>query len=116
MVQNPAGASFALIAGMEALSPSWDLVCTGSKDKILEELESLDLSSIPNLSIIIKTPENAAALQAAAPFTANYPMPDTGSPSLYYLCIGETCLQPCEIDTLRELTSTEKIDPDKNVQ
>ena len=45
-----------------------------------------------NLSILVKTSENAAALAACAPFTAAYPIPETGA--AWYLCENGTCRAP----------------------
>ncbi len=44
------------------------------------------------ISILVKTAENAANLAELAPFTAAYPIPSKGC--LYYLCEQNACKPP----------------------
>lgn len=94
--EYPSGYCFALLAMMEVLYPSRELVCvlpTAGR----EEMRSIrhSLASLPEggLSILVKTPENADALERLAPHTGAYPF---GERAAYYLCEGESCQPPTE--------------------
>jgi uncharacterized protein YyaL (SSP411 family) len=66
---------------------------THDRSRFLEELKDyLRRQPRQGLTVLVKTPENAAALAELAPFTANYPVPEEGT--RYYLCSGGTCRQP----------------------
>ena len=87
----PAGHCFALLAMLEELWPTAELICTAPK--LPAELSSLLRREIcPNLTALVKTPENARQLAEIAPFTADYPVPASGAQ--YYLCRGGSCLSP----------------------
>ena len=53
----------------------------------------------PNLAVLVKTRSTAAELADVAPFTAEYPIPETGA--RYYLCRGGACR--AAVDTVAEL-------------
>lgn len=54
--------------------------------------------------ILVKTQKNSAVLAEAAPFTADYPLPETGVK--YYLCRNQSCLPPADsLEALRDLNS-----------
>lgn len=93
----PVGHSFTMLALLEELWPSAELVA--AVREVPEELRAfLRETPHPGLTVLVKTPENAGAL-AAAPFTKDYPIPEQGV--RYYLCRGGACAQP--VDRILEL-------------
>jgi len=99
-VQYPAGHSFAMLAFLEELWPSAELVAAARETP--PELSSfLRETPCPELTVLVKTPETSGALAALAPFTENYPIPEQGV--RYYLCRGGSCAQP--VDSIAELKS-----------
>ena len=94
----PAGHSFAMLACLEELWPTAELVITAQKPP--EELRGF-LREAPRLglTVLVKTQENAGTLAALAPFTKDYPIPAQGA--RYYLCQGGACAQP--VDSIPEL-------------
>ena len=90
---NPAGHSFTLLALLEELWPTAELVCT-SQEVPAELVAFLGERSRPGLTVLAKTPENGARLAALAPFTAEYPCPTAGA--RYYLCREGACAAPAE--------------------
>ncbi len=96
----PAGHSFAMLAFLEELWPPAQLVVTARK--VPTELRAfLRETSRPELTVLVKTSENAGALAALAPFTEDYPVPEQGA--RYYLCRGGSCSQA--VDNIAELES-----------
>lgn len=94
----PAGHSFAMLAFLEELWPSAELVVTSTA--IPAELrEFLRAAPHPGLTILVKTPATAEALTIPAPFTKGYPIPACGA--WYYLCQGGVCAQP--VNSIPEL-------------
>ena len=94
----PAGHSFALLAFLEELWPTMELVVTAQG--VPEELQAF-LRENPrrSLTVLVKTRSNAGTLAAAAPFTRDYPVPEQGA--RYYLCRNGACAQP--VDTVAAL-------------
>ncbi len=94
----PAGHSSAMLACLEELWPTAELVITAQKPP--EELRGF-LREAPRLglTVLVKTQENAGTLAALAPFTKDYPIPAQGAQ--YYLCQGGACAQP--VDSIPEL-------------
>ncbi len=94
----PAGHSFAMLACLEELWPTAELVITAQKPP--EELRGF-LREAPRLglTVLVKTQENAGTLAALAPFTKDYPIP--AQEARYYLCQGGACAQP--VDSIPEL-------------
>ena len=89
----PAGYGFAMLAFLEELWPSAELVCAAQA--VPEELTALlREASRPELTVLVKTPETAEALAELAPFTRDYPLPEAGA--RYYLCRNGTCAQPVD--------------------
>ncbi len=89
--EYPAGYGFAMLAFLEELWPSAELVCAART--VPGELTAfLGESSRPELTVLVKTPETAKGLEELAPFTAAYPVPETGA--RYYLCQNGACAQP----------------------
>lgn len=97
---QPAGHSFTMLAMLEELWPSAELVCT-CREVPAELTAFLRREPLSGLTTLVKTPENAAQLAALAPFTASYPIPTEGA--RYYLCRNGACIQP--VDSILELTA-----------
>ena len=93
----PAGHSFAMLAFWEELWPTAELVVTARE--MPRELWAVLREAHPGLTVLVKTPEGAKTLAAAAPFTENYPVQERGAQ--YYLCRGKACARP--VDTISEL-------------
>ena len=75
----------------EERGPVAELVCAART--VPGELTAfLGESSRPELTVLVKTPETAKGLEELAPFTAAYPVPETGA--RYYLCQNGACAQP----------------------
>ena len=88
--EYPAAHTFALLAMAGPLYPHKELICTG---RTLPSEITAYLREHPaqDLCVLFKTPENAKALSAAAPFTASYPVPAS---TVWYLCENGACRQP----------------------
>ena len=97
----PAGHSFAMLAFLEELWPTTELVVTAQKPP--EELQAfLRGNPHPGLSVLVKTRSNADVLAALAPFMKDYPIPVQGA--RYYLCRDGACARP--VDSISELESS----------
>jgi len=89
----PAGYSFAMLALLEELWPSAQLVVTAQA--IPGELTAfLRETPHPGLTVLVKTPDSANALEKLAPYTRDYPIPGRGA--RYYLCRDGACTQPVD--------------------
>ena len=100
--KSPANYCFSLFAFQSILYPSTEIVCVSAEDSILEEIQILQRSRKPDVSMILKTPQNEAALSEAAPFTADYPIPSAGN--YYYVCRNGACMKPVEgIEELKKV-------------
>ena len=94
----PAGHGFAMLAFLEELWPTAELVVTAQT--IPEELLAfLRETPCPKLTVLVKTPDSADILESLAPFVEDYPIPERGA--RYYLCQSGTCAQP--VDTITAL-------------
>lgn len=93
----PAGYSFALLALLEELWPTAELICAAEKPP--EDLTYFLKKHPYGLTVLIKTPADETRLAALASFTSEYPIPETGV--RYYLCRGKTCERP--VETIEEL-------------
>ena len=91
--EYPAGHCFTLLALLEELWPNAELVCT-AREVPVELLAFLRREPRMNLAVLVKTTESAQRLAEIAPFTAGYPIPETGA--RYYLCRGGTCQSPAD--------------------
>ena len=89
----PAGHCFSLLAMLEELWPTAELVCAAQE--LPAELPAF-LRRVPwtNLTVLVKTPENEQLLAEIAPFTAAFPIPVTGA--RYYLCRDGACQAPAD--------------------
>jgi uncharacterized protein YyaL (SSP411 family) len=100
--KSPANYCFSLLAFQSLLYPSTEIVCVSGEDSILKEIQGLQRSRTPDVSIILKTSLNQEALIEAAPFTADYPIPSEGSN--YYVCRNGACLKPVKgMDELKKV-------------
>lgn len=89
----PAGHSAALPAFAKIIYPSQELICVTAENQIIMDLqEFLRENDLPLLSTIVKTKENQFTLAKAAPFTQEYPFPE--SSAAYYLCKNGACAAP----------------------
>ncbi len=88
----PASSCFGVLAMMDALYPHRELVCA-VKDSLPNALENY-LAEHPaeDIQVLLKTEANAELLARCAPFTQDYPIPETGV--MYYLCENGACKAP----------------------
>ena len=88
----PAGCTFGLFTLTGVLSPHKELVCA-VKDSLPGELtEYLKKTLVYGLNVLIKTEDNKEELAECAPYTAAYPVPESGA--MYYLCKNGACMAP----------------------
>lgn len=97
--EYPFGYSFTLLAGMERLYPSQEIICTTPKQSVPKKLQALlKENTFFNTTVLIKTKENQEALAKVAVFTKEYPIT---SKDVYYLCKNNTCSLPMEFQELK---------------
>lgn len=96
----PAGHSFTMLTLLEELWPSAELVCT-AREVPAELIAFLRREPRPEMSVLVKTSENQAALSTLAPFTEAYPV--LSHETRYYLCQNGACTKPT--DNISELES-----------
>ena len=77
---------------MDEIYSTRELVCAAPDEKVPEMLKTVTGKYAPELSVLLKTPENAEALAKAAPFTADY-APKDGK-AAFYLCSNGVCQLP----------------------
>ena len=94
--EYPSARCFGLLAMMESLYPTREMVCVSAGD-VPQWLAGV--SETYGILSLAKTPENSRALERLAPFTADYPIPESGE--RMYLCQGETCSEA--VESLAEL-------------
>lgn len=101
----PAGYGFFLTALQAALWPARELVCAVTDEQREERVrEALRAACLPNTTVVVKTPGNAAALAEAAPFTE--PLSVRDGQDTFYLCENFACRAPFHgYDKLRETLS-----------
>ncbi len=99
----PAGHCVSLLALTKALYPGQELICAAGNDNDIQALaDFLRETPVMNLTVLAKTRRNQQQLEQAAPFTAEYPIPDRGC--AYYLCRNHACAAPVySLDSLKEL-------------
>lgn len=89
----PYGHSFGLLALMESLYPSRELVVVSADEALPGALKDyLSQNGSFGLTVLFKSPQNAALLGDTVPFTKDYPIPKTGC--MYYLCQNGMCAAP----------------------
>ena len=108
MGDYPAGNTFALLAAMEVSYPSWDLLCACAEGNVADDLRDLLKKVTPNINVTVKNPLNERELEAVAPYTANYPLPEKGGRNTYYLCRDGACKPPCGIEALADILKDRK--------
>lgn len=100
--EYPAGYCVSLLAMMTTLYPGQELICVAADSNVQALLDFLHENSIVNLTVLVKTKENQQKLAQAAPFTADYPIPEHGC--AYYLCRNHACAAPVySLNDLRNL-------------
>lgn len=87
----PAGYSFSLIAIMNILYSSKELVCINPQYEDLQRLCKL-LAVNSNLSVLVVNAQNKEKLEDIAPFIKSYTISE--NKSAFYLCSGNTCYPP----------------------
>lgn len=104
--EYPAGHSFSLIAFMQKLYPSKEIVCVASRnasaranDRAATDLENhIELSNYlsqqfePNTVVLLKTDQNMDALTGVADFTQDYRT--INDKTTYYVCENHHCYAP----------------------
>lgn len=97
----PAGYAVSLLALSLALWPSRELICVTVEEEMPPELRKLLRENRGvEVSVLLKTRENTAALARVAPFTAEYPLKP--GEILYYFCKNGVCSRPTgNLDSIR---------------
>ena len=91
--QYPVGCSFSLLAMCQTLYSPKKLICVLPNNQIPKELtDALANYRRPDLSVLVKTPDNEKLLENLIPSVKNYPI-DKNAP-VYFLCQNETCQAP----------------------
>ncbi len=93
--ETPLGHGFTLFAMTEALWPAGELVCA-ARETPAALFPFLREPAQAGLAAVVKTESNARRLAVLAPFTADYPVPESGA--RYYLCRDGSCQRG--IDTI----------------
>lgn len=88
----PAGCAFGYLPMMETVYGTRELVCALDSENIPEALDAVLSRYAPELTVLKKSPANAALLAEIAPFTAGME-PQAGKPA-YYICKDGTCSLP----------------------
>ena len=90
--QIPAGCAFSLLPVMREVYGGRELVCALNSKDLPETLKTVLGRYAPELTVLIKSPEDAAILKELAPFTADM-HPQQGRPA-YYVCQNGSCSLP----------------------
>lgn len=98
IAEYPSAYSFTLLALMQVLYPSRELICLEPSGEEVEELRQLGERD-SNLAIVVKTKENAERLKKIAPFTEDYGI--IPGKTQFYLCTRNRCQAP--VDSLKEI-------------
>lgn len=88
----PSGASFGLLTLAGVLYPHKELICAVRGELPREFMEYLKKTLVYGLNVLVKTPDNERELSECAPFTGEYPVPESGE--VYYLCRNGACMAP----------------------
>lgn len=90
--QVSAGCAFALLPVMREVYGGRELVCALGSKEFPEALKAVLGRYAPELTVLIKSPEDAAILKELAPFTSDM-HPQQGKPT-YYVCQNGSCSLP----------------------
>lgn len=91
--QYPSAYCFSLMALMLLLYPSKELVCVAKNNEDIKVLQKfLGNYYLPNVTVIVKTPENKDEMAQIAEFTKDYSMKD--NELTFYLCENHVCISP----------------------
>ncbi len=90
--KHPDAHCFTLLVLTEALWETEELVVCAKEEP--NELREYLKKPHPGLTVLLKTPESAEALDRLAPFTREYPIPASGA--MYYRCHGGVCQRPAK--------------------
>lgn len=88
----PAGCAYALTAAMSDIWPTRELVCASADGEAPSMLFAVTEKYAPELTVLLKTPENAELLARISPFTAQ--MQPSGGKAMFYVCSGGECSLP----------------------
>ncbi len=88
----PASRCYGLLAAAPGDGPSKETVAVLPGESFPPELETILKKRTPELTVLVKTPERAAELAAAAPFTAAMETKD--GKAAYYICSDGVCGLP----------------------
>lgn len=95
ILEYPVSHSVSLLAMIEALYPSVQLICVCSEEIPSEKIHDfVNRCNLP-ITLLVKTKENQEVLGNIAPFTNEYSIPQQGE--AYYLCKNGSCLAPVTI-------------------
>ncbi len=89
----PSGYCFSLMAFINELYPSKEIICVARENETFEELrEYLAKHYEPNTVVLVKTRENAQSLGKIADYVSAYQM--VNDKTTYYICENHSCLSP----------------------
>ncbi len=104
-VRAPMAHCFALLGIAEAVYPENMLLCVSREEGDWADAARLAGQAKQSVLVLAKSPANAPALEEAAPFTRDYPYPESGA--AYYLCEGFACKAPVyDLNALEKLLKT----------
>lgn len=90
--EYPSGHCFSLFTFAGVLYPHKELICA-VRDGLPGELaQYLRKTLVYGLNVLVKTADNEKELAKCAPYTKEYPVPESGA--VYYLCKNGACMAP----------------------
>lgn len=92
--EYPAGCAFGLCALLSLVFPTKELVCAA--ETLPEALDTVMARYFPELTLLVKTPENKEELASFAPFTKELWLKD--GKAAFYLCSGGACGLPVPVE------------------
>jgi uncharacterized protein YyaL (SSP411 family) len=82
-----------MMALMLILYPSKELICVTQNPGDIKDLqEFLSKHYLPNITVLVKSPETGAQLETIAKYTKEYEIKD--NETTYYLCENHACKAP----------------------
>ena len=88
----PAGCAFALNAVLSDIYPTRELVCVSVNEAAPTMLGAITAKYAPELTVLLKTPQNGEALAELAPFTKDIKAHE--GKNSFYVCTGGVCSLP----------------------